>query len=73
MAKAQAYEKVRERAEAQDGNFDFAEVFLQLAVVLGSVAILALDRRVLIATMIAAGVGAILTLNGFLLLFPLPI
>lgn len=72
MARAQAYEKVRERAEAQDGNFDFAEVFLQLAVVLGSVAILALDRRVLIGSIVSGAIGLILTLNGFLLLFPLP-
>ena len=72
MARAAAYEASREKAEAQDGNFDFAEVFLQLAIVLGSVAILALNKRVLYASACAAAVGAILTINGFLLLFPLP-
>lgn len=72
MARAAAYEASREKAEAQDGNFDFAEVFLQLAIVLGSVAILALNRRVLYASAGAAAIGAILTINGFLLLFPLP-
>ena len=34
MARAAAYVASREKAEAQDGNFDFAEVFLQLAIVL---------------------------------------
>lgn len=72
MAKALSFETVRERAEAQDANFDFAEVFLQLAIVLGSVAILALDRRVLIGAITAGGIGLVLTINGFLLLFPLP-
>ena len=72
MARAAAYEASREKAEAQDGNFDFAEVFLQLAIVLGSVAILALNKRVLYASAGAAVVGLILTLNGFFLLFPLP-
>lgn len=72
LARAKAYEASREKAEAQDGNFDFAEVFLQLAIVLGSVAILSLNRKVLIGSMAAGGIGAILTLNGFFLLFPLP-
>lgn len=72
MARAAAYEASREKAEAQDGNFDLAEVFLQLAIVLGSVAILALNRRVLYASAGAAVVGFILTVNGFFLLFPLP-
>ena len=71
-ARAKAYEAARTHAEAQDGNFDLAEVFLQLAIVLGSVAILAVDRRVFWASGVAAAVGAILTLIGFFLLFALP-
>jgi hypothetical protein len=44
MAQASAFEEARDRAAAQDSNFDLAEVALQLALVLGSVAILAVNR-----------------------------
>ena len=71
-ARAKMYEQVRERAEAQDSSFDLAEVFLQLAIVLGSVAILAMNRKVFYGAAAAGGVGLLLTLNGFFLLFPLP-
>src|SRR4029078_2728234 len=33
-AQARSYEAIRERASEQDGNFDYSEVFLQLAIVL---------------------------------------
>ncbi len=72
-ARAESFEAARERAEAQDANFDFAEVLLQLALVLGSVAILALNRPIL---WLAAGLGlagSMLIANGFLLLVPLPL
>ena len=46
-AQARSYEAIRERASEQDGNFDYSEVFLQLAIVLASVAILAASRWVL--------------------------
>ena len=64
---------MRERAEAQDGNFDYSEVFLQLAIVLGSVAILASSRAVLTMSLVLGGIGTVLMINGFLLLFPLPV
>jgi len=72
-ARARSYEAVRERASEQDGNFDYSETFLQLAIVLGSVAILASSRKVLVLAMVLGVVGAILLINGFALLFPLPI
>lgn len=72
-AQARSYERLRERASAQDANFDFSEVAFQLALVLGSVAILAVSRPVL-GIAIALGVlGTLLMLNGFMLLFPLPL
>ena len=71
-AQARSYEAVRERAEAQDGNFDYSEVFLQLAIVLGSVAILASSRAVLTMSLVLGAIGAVLMVNGFFLLFPLP-
>jgi hypothetical protein len=72
-AQARSYERVRERAEAQDGNFDYSEVFLQLAIVLGSVAILATSRAVLTFSIVLGAIGTLLLINGFALLFPLPI
>jgi hypothetical protein len=71
-ARARSYERAREAAEHRDGNFDYAEVFLQLALVLGSVAILANSPRVLAFSLFLGAIGALLTLNGFLLLFRLP-
>jgi len=69
---AQAFEAARDAASARDDNFDLAEMALQLALVLGSVAILASNRAVLIAASALGALGAVLTLNGFALLFPLP-
>jgi hypothetical protein len=71
-AQARSYEALRERASAQDSNFDYSEVALQLAIVLGSVAILALSRKVLYLSVGLGVIGAILMINGFTLLFPLP-
>lgn len=73
MAKARQHEQAREIAAEQDNNFDLAEVLLQLALVLGSVAILALNRAVLIVSAVLGILGTGLTLNGFLLLIGLPI
>lgn len=72
MAQARAFEAMRERAAEQDDNFDYAEVLLQLALVLGSVAILAHNRAILIASAALGALGALLTANGFLLFAPLP-
>lgn len=72
-AQARGYEAVRERASEQDGNFDYSEVFLQLAIVLGSVAILSSSRAVLTMSLVLGAIGAVLMINGFFLLFPLPI
>jgi hypothetical protein len=71
-AQARSFEAARETAAAKDDNFDLAEVALQLALVLGSVAILATNRAILVAAVVLGAVGALLTLNGFALLFALP-
>jgi hypothetical protein len=72
-ARAQAYEAAREVASDRDNNFDLAEVLLQLALVLGSVAILALNRLVLIASFVLGLIGTVLVANGFWLFFTLPL
>ncbi len=71
-ATAKGFEAAFEQAARRDNNFDFAEVLLQLALVLGSVAILAVNRWILILSAVLGALGASLTLNGFLLLVPLP-
>lgn len=71
-AQARSYEVLRERAGAKDSNFDYSEVAFQLAIVLGSVAILALSRKVLYISIGLGVAGTLLMINGFLLMFPLP-
>lgn len=70
-AQAKAFEATRETASMRDNAFDLAEVALQLALVLGSVAILAINRWILYLAATLGLIGALLTLNGFLLLVPL--
>lgn len=68
-AQAKAYEAAFDEASRRDNAFDLAEVLLQLALVLGSVAILAVNRWILGLSLVLGIVGSALTLNGFLLLF----
>ena len=68
-----AFEAQREQASQQDSNFDLAEVLLQLALVLGSVAILAVNRWTLALSVLLGAGGTLLTVNGFFLLLELPI
>jgi hypothetical protein len=67
-AQAKSYEAAFEEASRRDNAFDLAEVLLQLALVLGSVAILAVNRWILGMSLVLGILGSALTLNGFLLL-----
>jgi hypothetical protein len=67
-ARAKTFEAAFDQASARDNNFDLAEVALQLALVLGSVAILAVNRWIFGLSLALGIVGSLLTLNGFLLL-----
>jgi len=72
LAKARDHAAKRDHALKQDPYFDYAEVLLQITIVLISVSIVA-DQRWL--TLVGAGtglLGGLLTLNGFLLLVDLP-
>jgi hypothetical protein len=69
-ARAESYEKAFEEASIRNESFDWAETALQLAVVLGSVAILALNRWILIASGALGVLGALLVANGYLMLVP---
>lgn len=73
LALAQTFVQDRDHAQAQDPNFDYSQALFQIAIVLASVAIIAVSRPVALA---AAGLGAVATvlmLNGFFLWFSLPI
>ena len=67
-AQARVHEAAFDEASRRDDNFDYAEVLLQLALVLGSVAILAVNRWILGLSAALGVIGSLLTLNGFLLL-----
>ncbi len=69
---ARNFEAKRDQAAAQDQNFDYAGVLFQIAIVLGSVAILSESRVVLTACLVFGGLAALLGANGFLLLVKLP-
>jgi len=71
--KAHTYETRRERAQAQDPNFDFAQALFQIGIVLGSVSIVAMARHLLLLSIGLGAVAIVLLLNGFFLFFPLPI
>ncbi len=71
-AEAEKLEHERDRAEKRVLNFEFAEVFLQISIVLASVSILATSRLMFSVSLVAAILGAALAVNGFRLLFTLP-
>ncbi|MDB5598942.1 MAG: hypothetical protein JWN71_986 [Xanthobacteraceae bacterium] len=72
LVRAKKHEEARDHALKQDPYFDYAEALLQIAIVLISVAIVA--EQVWLS-FFGAGlglIGAVLTLNGFLLLVNIP-
>jgi hypothetical protein len=71
--RARSYEAAREQASSRDTSFDYSSVLLQIAIVMGSVAILANSRKVLwFAVSLAMG-GTLLMLNGFYMFWTLPV
>ena len=71
MAKAKEWEHKRDHAAAQLPNFEYAEAAFQIAIVLGSVAIVAASPWLLGLSGALAVFGVFLTLNGYVLLVPL--
>jgi hypothetical protein len=72
LAKAKEWEHLRDHAAVQDPNFEVAAALFQIAIVLGSVAIVATSRALLGLSAALAVLAVVMTLNGYLLLFPLP-
>lgn len=73
MARAKDFETQRDRAQLQDPNFDFAEALFQIAIVLASVAILAMSRLIFKVSLVVGALAFVLMLNGYFLFFTLPL
>jgi len=69
---AKHLETERDKNLSKDPYFDFAEVLLQISIVLASISILAVSRQTFYFALVSASLGTILMLNGYLLLFKLP-
>jgi hypothetical protein len=70
--RAKAAEAERDRNQAKDPYFDYAEVLLQIAIVSASIAILAASRPMFWFSSVLALAGTLLMANGFLLLIRVP-
>jgi hypothetical protein len=73
LAKAKLLEAKRDHAAEQDPNFDYSEALFQIAIVLGSVAIVAASRPLLMLSGVLAAVASLLMINGYFLLAHLPL
>ncbi len=72
LAKAKEWEDKRDRAAERDPNFDFAAALFQIAIVIGSVSIVAASRSLIKLSGGLAVVASLLMINGFFLIVHLP-
>ena len=69
---AKKLEQERDLYRAKDPYFDYAEVLLQIAIVMASISILAGSCPLFYFSLMLAMLGAFLTLNGYLLFVKIP-
>lgn len=69
---AKKLEHERDISKGKDPYFDFAEVLLQIAIVMSSISILSVSRPMYYFAVIVAILGTILTANGYFMIFRLP-
>ncbi|HEX5530230.1 MAG TPA: DUF4337 domain-containing protein, partial [Methylomirabilota bacterium] len=69
---AKSLEHQRDGFAARDPYFLVAEALLQIAIVMSSVSILARSRVIFSFSLVLAVIGAVLTANGYFMLFQLP-
>ena len=69
---AKHLEAERDRNRIKDPYFDYAEVLLQISIVMASISILAVSRQIFYFAIVSASIGTIMMLNGYLLIFKLP-
>jgi len=70
--KAEHLEHERDLYRGKDPYFEYAEVLLQIGIVLASIAILAHSRLMFGFALISASLGTLLSINGFLMVVSLP-
>ncbi|HMK50266.1 MAG TPA: DUF4337 domain-containing protein [Thermodesulfovibrionales bacterium] len=69
---AKTLEADRDLNNSRDPYFDYAEVLLQIAIVMSSISILSGSRIIFYFSLGSAALGSLLSLNGYLLLFTIP-
>lgn len=69
---AKKAERERDLNKRKDPYFDFAEVLLQISIVMASIAILSSSRPVFCFSLVVAAMGALFSFNGFTLAFRVP-
>jgi hypothetical protein len=70
--RGKALEAGRDTAMSQDPYFDYGEALLQIAIVLGGVALISTGSMLLIGSAIMGILGTLMTINGFTLLWSIP-
>ncbi len=70
--RAKYWEEKRDHAQKQDPNFDYSVALYQIAIVLGSVSIVANSRHVMALSLALGAVATMLMVNGFFLWLDLP-
>jgi hypothetical protein len=73
FVKGKELEAQRDLAMRKDPYFDYGQAFLQIAIVLASVAIITGGTSLLVFSILLAGLGTALTLNGFTLAVSVPL
>ncbi len=71
-AKNKSLEEQRDYSLRRDPYFDYGQAFLQIAIVIASVALISSGSMLLIFSAVCAVLGVLCTLNGFTLLMKLP-
>ena len=69
---AKKLERERDVNRAKDPYFDYAEVLLQISIVMASISILATSPKMFYFALGTAILGTLLSINGFLLLVSIP-
>jgi len=69
---ARKLEKERDIYRSRDPYFEYAEVLLQIAIVMASVSIISASRAVFCFSVLVALLGAFMCANGYLQIFALP-
>ncbi len=73
MTKARAQERRLDLGQAKDPYFDYSQIFLQIAIILASIAMITASGRFFIMALVMAGGGGLLLVNGWFLFFKIPL